>query len=133
MRIGTKATRTITVTEALTAEAVGSGTLPVFATPAMAALMEGTAMDAVREDLEPGQGTVGTSLTLTHAAPTPIGMEVSCEAELIAVDRRKLTFKVTCRDACGMIGEGTHERFVIDEASFLAKAESKAVKEVAHE
>lgn len=127
MEIGMKATRTITVTEALTAEAVGSGTLPVFATPAMAALMEGTAMDAVKDGLEEGQGTVGTSLTISHAAPTPVGMEVTCEAELIAVDRRKLTFKLTCRDACGIIGEGTHERFIIDEASFLAKAESKAV------
>ncbi len=99
------------MTEANTAKTMGSGTLDVFATPAMIALMELTAWKSVAPYLEEGNGTVGSYLDIHHNAPTPVGMTVTCESELIQVDGRKLTFRLTARDAAGVVGEGTHERF----------------------
>ena len=118
------------VTERNTALAVGSGALPVFATPMMAALMEAAAVDAVSAGLEAGQGTVGTRLDITHDAATPVGMKVWAEAVVTAVDGRQICFTVTARDECGPIGSGTHERFVISNDRFLARANQK--KEVPH-
>ena len=105
--------------------AMGSGTLEVFATPALAALAEKTCWESVAPALEPGTGTVGTELSLEHTAPTPVGMHVTCDSELIAVDGRKLTFEVTLRDEKGQVGHGMHQRFVIDEKKFFAKAQAK--------
>ena len=113
------------VTEANSAAAVGSGLLPVFATPAMVALMEQTSWKSVAPYLNEGEGTVGTSLNISHSAATPLGMKVWCESELTEVDRRRLLFHVTCYDEAGVIGEGTHERFIIGNEKFLAKAEQK--------
>lgn len=126
MEKGIKYTMERTVTEELTAKRVGSGTLDVFATPAMIALIEETAWRSVAGQLEPGQGTVGISLNVEHVAPTPLGMKVVCETELVEVDGRKLKFNVSVSDACGLIGRGTHERFIINEEKFQAKANAKA-------
>ncbi len=125
MEIGLKGSKTITVEEKDTAKAHGSGTLPVFATPAMIALMENTAMNAVSPYLNEGEATVGTLINVKHLSATPVGGTVICEAELIETDGRKLVFKVTASDNKGIIGEGTHERFIIKTEKFLAKAQDK--------
>ena len=125
MQIGITGKQTITVTEEKTAQAMGSGTLPVFATPAMIALMENTASKSVEAKLDEGAGTVGTLINVKHVAATPVGMDVTCETKLVEVDRKRLVFEVKAYDAAGVIGEGTHERFIIDNVRFLAKAEAK--------
>ena len=111
-----------------TAKSMGSGLLPVFATPAMAALMEKTASESVLSYLGEGCGTVGTALDIKHLAATPEGMKVCCESELVQVDGRKLVFSVRAYDDAELIGEGTHERFIIKNESFLAKAQAKGKK-----
>ena len=108
-----------------TAQAVGSGLVPVFATPHMIALMENAAVNAVQSQLAPGEGTVGTRLDVTHDAATPIGMRVWAEAEVTAVEGRKLTFAVTAYDEAEKIGGGIHERFIIKTERFLLKAQVK--------
>lgn len=108
-----------------TAQAVGSGLVPVFATPHMIALMENAAVNAVQAQLAAGEGTVGTRLDVTHDAATPVGMNVWAEAELTAVEGRKLTFAVAAFDAREQIGGGTHERFIIQTEKFLARVEAK--------
>ena len=123
--IGLKGLTETLVTEENTAAAMGSGLLPVFATPAMLALMEQAAASSVQPFLPEGQGTVGTRLEVSHLAVTPIGLTVRAESELIAVDRRKLRFAVRAWAGDELIGEGEHERFVIDNARFLEKALSK--------
>lgn len=125
MQTGITGKQTITVTEDKTAQVVGSGTLPVYATPCMIALMENTASKSVEPELEAGQGTVGTLVQVKHTAATPVGMEVTCETKLIEVDRKRLVFEVRAYDAAGVIGEGTHERFMIDNDRFMEKAEAK--------
>ena len=125
LTIGSKGRAEVLVTEANTAAAVGSGLVPVFATPYMIALMENAAVNAVQTGLEPGQGTVGTRLEVTHDAATPVGMKVWAEAELTAVEGKKLTFAVRAFDEAGPIGGGVHERFIITVDRFLAKAEAK--------
>jgi fluoroacetyl-CoA thioesterase len=109
------------VSEALTAPALGSGSIAVYATPAMVALMEQAAVDCVDRHLKPGEATVGVLLDVKHTAATPPGLEVSAEATLTAVDGRKLSFSIVARDAAGPIGEATHIRLVVDVARFEAK------------
>ena len=125
METGIRGEQTIIVTEQQTAKYLGSGELAVFATPCMIALMENTAYKSVQPFLDPGQGTVGTLLNVKHLAATPVGMEVRCETKLIEIDRKRLVFEVKAFDACGLIGEGTHERFVIDNQKFMQKANGK--------
>lgn len=125
METGITGKQTITVTEDKTAAVMGSGELYVFATPAMIALMENTASKSVADALEEGQGTVGTLIDVKHVAATPVGMEVTCETKLVEVDRKRLVFEVKAYDAAGVIGEGIHERFIIDNEKFMAKAEAK--------
>ena len=125
MEIGIKGRQEVMVTEENSAKTVGSGLLPVFATPAMIALIENTAWQSVAEYLEDGQGTVGTKLDVAHTAATPLGMKVWCESELTEIDRRRLVFTVKVFDEKGQVGEGTHERFIINNEKFLAKAEAK--------
>ena len=125
LSIGLKGLAETLVTEENTAAAMGSGLLPVFATPAMLALMEKAAADSVQPYLPEGQGTVGTRLEVSHLAATPIGLSVRAESELIAVDRRKLRFSVRAWAGDELIGEGEHERFIIDNARFLEKALAK--------
>ncbi|MBR2987157.1 MAG: thioesterase family protein [Clostridia bacterium] len=121
-------TTTTTVTEEKTAKTMGSGTLEVFATPAMIALMEEAAYKAVQPHLEEGMGSVGTYLDVKHLAATPLGMTVRCEATLIEIDRRRLVFKVTAFDDSGVIGEGKHERFIVNNESFMAKTNAKNIR-----
>ena len=113
---------TKTVTKETTAAALGSGLLEVYATPAMVALMEETCMRSVQEELEEGCGTVGTGLTIHHISATPVGMKVRCASKLVEVDGRKLVFDVQAFDEAGLIGQGTHERFIIDNEKFFQKA-----------
>ena len=122
---GIKGREETIVSEANSAKAMGSGTLNVFATPAMTALMEETAWKSVAPYLEEGCGTVGTLLNITHDAPTPFGMKVWCESELVEVDGRRLVFQVTAYDEKGRIGGGRHERFIIQNEKFQAKADKK--------
>jgi fluoroacetyl-CoA thioesterase len=107
----------------VTAKAMGSGSLEVFATPALVAMMEEAAVNALI--LEEGQSSVGVALDIKHIAATPLGMKVWAQAKLIEVDRRRLVFKVEAFDEKEMIGSGTHERFLIDADKFMAKTLSK--------
>ena len=125
LKAGIKGTAEVIVTEENTAAVMGSGTLPVFATPALVALMEKAAMSSVLDALEDGMGSVGTQMCVKHVSATPIGMKVTCESELVAVEGRKLVFKITASDACGMVGEAEHERFIIQNEKFLVKTNSK--------
>lgn len=129
LQAGIKGKKEITVTLDKTAKAMGSGTMDVFATPAMIALMENTAFESVASELEEGSGTVGTvgtALDIKHVSATPVGMKVTCESELVKVDGRALTFSVKAFDEAGLIGEGTHERFIVFEEKFQKKADDKA-------
>ena len=125
METGIRGMRTVTVTEDMTAKAMGSGELPVFATPAMIALIEETCWRSVADRLAEGEGTVGRKLEVSHLAATPVGMTVRCESELAEIDGRKLTFCVEVSDDRGKIGEGTHERFIVGNERFLKKAEAR--------
>ena len=125
---GMKGRAEAVVAQENTAQAVGSGLVPVFATPYMIALMENAAVNAVQAQLAPDEGTVGIRLDVTHDAATPIGMKVWAEAEVTAVEGRKLTFTVTAYDEAEKIGGGTHHRFIIKPEKFLAKTQAK-VKE----
>lgn len=110
------------VTEELTAKAIGSGTLDVLATPAVAAMMEQAAWESVQPHLERGQATVGTLLALRHQRATPLGAVAYAESELLSIDGRRLVFRVAAFDEAGPIAEGEHERVIVDEARFIAKA-----------
>jgi fluoroacetyl-CoA thioesterase len=125
LEIGLKGRADDVVTPDKTAAAVGSGLVPVFATPYMVALMEGSAVHAVTPYLSEGEGTVGTFLNVTHDAATPVGMKVWAECELTQVDGRALTFTVTAYDECGVIGKGTHGRFIIKTDRFVEKTNAK--------
>ncbi len=122
---GLKAEMTYTVTDKDTAASYGSGFVPVLSTPHLIALIESTSQKALAPHLAEGQSAVGVSVDMKHLAATPVGMEVRIEAEVTAVDRRKVTFKVTAWDAVEKIGEADHERFIIDEARFLQRVEEK--------
>ena len=126
MQAGIKGRREQTVTPEMSAARIGSGLVEVFATPMMVALIEQTCLESVMPYLEEGQGTVGTLVNVSHVSATPVGMRVWCESELVEVDRRRLVFKVKAYDECGLIGEGTHERFIIDNAKFMEKIKNKS-------
>ncbi|MBQ0054075.1 MAG: thioesterase family protein [Bacteroidales bacterium] len=125
IEIGIKGHQETTVTAADVASSVGSGTLQVFATPIMVALMEKAAFLSIEPFLERGQSSVGTRINIEHVRSTAMGKKVWAESEIIAVDRRKLSFKVAAYDEKGLIGQGEHERFIIDIEKFLSKVESK--------
>lgn len=121
MEIGLKNTSQTVVTEVNTAKVMGSGNLDVFATPAMVALMENAAMNAVASDLPNGSTTVGSLMKTSHIKPSGIGTTITATAELIAVEGRKLTFHVSASDGESIIGEGEHVRFVVDIERFMEK------------
>ncbi len=125
VEIGCKGRSETVVSEANTAAAIGSGLVPVFATPHMIALMENAAANSLLPYLAPDEGSVGTHLDVSHSAATPIGMMVWAVTEVTAVDGKKITFDVAAYDERGEIGHGTHERFIIKPERFLAKAQSK--------
>lgn len=123
---GLKGTAELVVAEEHLASAVGSGLVPVFSTPMLIALLENAAVDALRPVLSEGQTSVGTRLDVRHLAPTPPGMRVRAYAELIKVDGRALTFNVWAEDDREKIGEGLHERAIIDRARFDKRVREKA-------
>lgn len=113
-------TSSLVVTEAHTAQAVGSGDLFVLSTPSMLALMENAAMEAVAPALAPNETTVGGHIDAIHLRPTPVGITVSATARVTAHDGRKITFTITAQTADGqLIGKATHTRFVIDRERFM--------------
>lgn len=118
-------TATTTVTDNNTAKAMGSGSLEVFATPAMVALMEKAACNCIEGKLEEGVTSVGTSLDIKHLAATPKGLEVTAEAVLIEMDGRRLVFDITVSDGVDTIGSGRHERFMVNSEKFMGKAYGK--------
>lgn len=108
-----------------TALDVGSGSLLVYATPCMVALMEGAACEAIAEAIPEDKTTVGIELNITHSAATPVGMDVRAEAEVTAVDGNIITFSVAAFDESGKIGEGTHKRAIVTTQRFLDKTYAK--------
>ena len=108
-----------------TALEVGSGSLLVYATPCMVALMEGAACEALADALDENETTVGTALNIRHTAATPVGLEVRAEATVTAVDGKAITFEVRAFDEAGEIGSGTHKRFVVNSQRFLDKTYAK--------
>lgn len=125
LEIGMTLTNEITVTKDVTALALGSGDLDVYATPSMISLMELTARCAVGDALDDGMTTVGTLVNVSHVAATPVGMKVTCKATLTEVDGRRLVFNVEANDEKGLIGQGIHERFIVDSAKFQSKTDAK--------
>ena len=121
MNIGLNYTSVTTVENSNTALALGSGDMEVFATPAMVAIMENAAMNAVAAHLEAGQTTVGSQITTTHIKPSALGATITATATLTAVEGRKLTFAVEAYDGETLIGSGTHVRYIVDRERFLAK------------
>ncbi len=118
---GLSASSTTIVKDENTAASMGSGDLPVFATPAMVALMEHAAMQAVSKALPDETTTVGAEMNVSHIKPSGIGARITATAVLTGIEGRKLTFQVGARDEAGMIGEGTHIRYVVDRVRFLSK------------
>lgn len=114
-------TSELTVTDSVTAIAVGSGDMPVLATPMMMALMENAAMLAVKNELEEGQTTVGGHIESSHMKPSKIGDVVKAEAVVTKVDGRKIEFKIAAYCGETLLGEGTHLRFIVDRTKFLSK------------
>ena len=125
IKIGIKNRRETVSTQENSAERLGSGNVPVFATISMIGLMEKTCLESVLPFLEPGQDTVGVHVNVSHCKATPAGMKVWCESELVEIDRRRLIFRVAAYDEVGLIGEGTHERFIIDKERFISKTYSQ--------
>lgn len=118
---GIRLTTSFTVSVKDTAAVYGSGLLDVLSTPAMIALMEQTAMRAVEGYLDEGEGTVGTLVSIRHTRATPVGAEITCTAVLAEAEGRRLLFRVEASDGKGIIGEGSHERYIIDNERFMNK------------
>ena len=123
--VGMKGRAEAIVDEQNTAMAAGSGTLPVFATPWMCALMEKAAWTAIAPGLTEGESTVGTKLNISHLSASPLGIRVWAESEVTAVDGKRIELSVSAYDESGLIGNGTHERFIVQNDRFLAKAAKK--------
>ena len=121
LKEGLKHQSIMSITAGNTAEFIGSGDMAVLATPAMVALMENAAMLAVKNHLPEGSATVGTQINTSHLKASPLGATITASAELTAVDGRRLTFAVKAWDEKGIIGEGSHTRFVVDRERFLSK------------
>jgi len=123
--VGLKGRAETVVTDANTAQAACSGALPVFGTPFMCALMEEAAWKSIAPHLEAGQSTVGTRLNVSHDSATPVGMKVWAESEVVEVDGKRRVLKVSAFDEKGLIGQGTHQRFIVTDERFLAKTAQK--------
>ena len=119
IEIGLKHTSELTVTDAVTAMAIGSGDMPVLATPMMMALMENAAMLAVKDELSEGSTTVGGHIESSHLKPSKVGDVVRATAEVTKVDGKKIEFKISAYSGDILLGEGTHLRFVVDKERFL--------------
>lgn len=121
LKVGLTLTQTQVVGEQDTAKFHGSGSLPVFATPALVALMENTALATVSDFLEENEDTVGIQIATNHIKATKLGETVTCTATLTAIDKRKLTFEIEAKDKAGLIGKAVHSRFIIDPIKFMSK------------
>ena len=128
INVNVKGLAKTTVNENNFAATMGSGSLKVFATPAMVALMEASACDCLAEYLDEGETTVGTELNIKHISATPDTMNVTAEAVLTAMNGREFTFEVKAYDKCGEIGCGTHKRFLVYSEKFTAKTYEKLNK-----
>lgn len=125
IELGLKGISHTIVRSDLTAEMVGSGSLPVYATPSMLALMEAAAVDALSRELEPNQSSVGIAVQIEHLSPTPIGGNVRAEAIVTFFEGRTVKFDVNAWDDKDHIGKGTHTRYLIDKDRFLKRAQRK--------
>ena len=121
LKTGIKCIKEETVTEELTAASLGSGGLPVYATPEMIRLMENTAWSSVEDYMDESCSTVGIYMNVSHVSASPVGAHIRCESELVEIDGRRLVFKVSAYDDSGLIGEGRHERFIISNDKFMKK------------
>jgi fluoroacetyl-CoA thioesterase len=134
LQIGLRHSRRIRIDEALTVPALSQAFAdfaempPVFATALMVGFIEWTCLEALAPYLDSGEKTVGTHIDVSHAAATPVGMTVTAEVELVEVEGRKLRFKVSCRDETELIGQGFHERAIVDYPKFMARIAAKAAK-----
>jgi len=115
----------ITVSDSETAANLGSGSISVYATPAMVALMENAAVRAVEGHMTPGQTTVGSQIDVRHTAATPVRMQVRAKAELVEVQGRKLTFRIQVWDEVEQVGEATHVRYIVEEDKFMDRVRKK--------
>ncbi len=122
LEVGLRGRAAMTVTPDKTAEAWGSGDLPVFGTPSLVALLETAAVNSLARQLGPGETSVGTWIEVSHLAATPIGEDVSAEAELVGIEGRKLTFTVVAHDNRNKIGDCRHQRMIVTRDRFLARA-----------
>ena len=125
LEVGVRGRADDIVTENNTAAAAGSGGLQVFGTPFMVALMEKAAWASIAPHLNPGDSTVGTKVNISHVSATPIGMKVWAESEVTLVDGKRIELKISAYDEKGLIGEGTHERFIVTDERFQAKTNRK--------
>ena len=125
LKVGLKNSAEIVVEEKFTALAMGSGSLKVLATPQMICLMEKAAADLVEKILPTEFTSVGILMNVKHTAPTPVGMKIHADAEIISVEERKIIFEVAAYDEVGEIGRGTHERFIVQREKFQNKADEK--------
>jgi fluoroacetyl-CoA thioesterase len=123
LHVGARGDQTVVVSDELTAVAMGSGSLPVLATPAMIALMEGAAVAAIESLLPEGQSSVGIEVNVRHLSATPVGEEIIASAIVTQIDGKRVTFEVRAWDRKELIGEGTHIRYLIDEDRFMARLE----------
>lgn len=123
--VGLKGRAETVVSDANTAKAACSGALPVFGTPFLCALMEEASWKSIAPHLEEGQSTVGTKLDISHDSATPVGMKVWAESEITQADGKRIVLKVAAYDEKGLIGQGVHERYIVTDERFLAKAAKK--------
>jgi predicted thioesterase len=126
LKAGTSAELTVVVDESMTADRLGNPGAAVFATPMLVRYFESAALQLLAPELETGQGSVGISLNVRHLAATPVGMEITFRATLAEVDGRRLTFRLEAADERETVGEGTHERFLVDMEKFLSRVRAKS-------
>ena len=125
LKIGLKGREQVIVSLSKSAKEMGSGSLEVFSTPALVALMEMASVNCISGCLEEGKTTVGIFINVNHSSPTPLGMTVGAESELICIDGRRLVFKITAFDMSGIVGSATHERMIVDADKLMEKANAK--------
>ncbi|HPU35280.1 MAG TPA: thioesterase family protein [Bacillota bacterium] len=128
LQIGIEGLAQTVVSESNTAISHGSGSVSVFATPALVALMEKAALSSVEPLLEEGTTTVGTRVDIKHLAATPVGMTVVATSRLVEIDGKRLVFEVEARDNVDLVGKGIHERFIVKTESFMRRVQDKLTK-----